>query len=178
MFYIYVLLIFLSLLVGTEMVQETQERTVTTKKFNVNGIGINSRLTDRILNVVEKFIPYSRLCDRTKDLEEARKKKKHKLNKYVVPLIVGFLLIKSILLPIALKALAVLSGKAVVLSLMSLILAAIVGLKKVAQSSSGNGYDVVNVPSTKYRRKDAYEVVDDFEEEEPYRFYKEYRKKK
>ncbi|XP_043497088.1 uncharacterized protein LOC122520848 [Polistes fuscatus] len=160
------------------MVQETQERTVTTKKFTVNGIGSNSRLTDRILNVVERFIPYSRLCDITKDLEEARKKKKHKLNKYVVPLIVGFLLIKSILLPIALKALAVLSGKAVVLSLMSLILAAIVGLKKVAQSSSGSGYDVVNVPSTKYRRKDAYEVVDDFEEEEPYRFYKEYRKKK
>ncbi|XP_035729730.1 uncharacterized protein LOC118444990 [Vespa mandarinia] len=107
-----------------------------------------------------------------------RKKKKYKLNKYVVPLIVGFLLIKSILLPIALKALAVLSGKAVVLSLMSLILAAIVGLKKVAQSSSSNSYDVVNIPSSKYRRKDAYDVVDDFEEEEPYRFYREYRKKK
>lgn len=108
----------------------------------------------------------------------ARKKKKYKLNKYVVPLIVGFLLIKSILLPIALKALAVLSGKAVVLSLMSLILAAIVGLKKVAQSSSSSSYDVVNIPSSKYRRKDAYDVVDDFEEEEPYRFYREYRRKK
>ncbi|XP_015173230.1 PREDICTED: uncharacterized protein LOC107064734 [Polistes dominula] len=145
--------------VGTEMVQETQERSVTTKKFIVNGIGSNSWLTDRILNVVESFIPCTRLCDTKMDIEEARKKKKHKLNKYVVPLIVGFLLIKSILLPIALKALAVLSGKAVVLSLMSLILAAIVGLKKVAQSSSSNGYDVVNVPSTKYRRKDAYEII-------------------
>ncbi|KAI4495789.1 hypothetical protein M0802_008412 [Mischocyttarus mexicanus] len=179
MFYIYLLFVFISLLVGTEMVQETQERAVT-KKFN-SDIDCNSWFTDKILNVVETFIPYTRLCDTTKDrhLNEARKKKKHKLNKYVVPLIVGFLLIKSILLPIALKALAVLSGKAVVLSLMSLILAAIVGLKKVAQSSSGNGgYDVVNIPSSKYRRKDAYDVVDDFEEEEPYRFYKEYRKRK
>ncbi|XP_047370911.1 uncharacterized protein LOC124957729 [Vespa velutina] len=173
--YIYVLLIFLPLFVSTEIIQETQERAIL-KTFS--GIGNNSWMADRILNVVETFIPYSRWCNTMKNLEEARKKKKYKLNKYVVPLIVGFLLIKSILLPIALKALAVLSGKAVVLSLMSLILAAIVGLKKVAQSSSSNSYDVVNIPSSKYRRKDAYDVVDDFEEEEPYRFYREYRKKK
>lgn len=98
--------------------------------------------------------------------------KKIKLNKYVVPLIVGFLLIKSILLPIALKALAVLSGKAVVLSLMSLILAAIVGLKKVAQKESH--YDVIN----KHRRQDIYDFVNEAQELEPYRFYKERRRRK
>lgn len=98
----------------------------------------------------------------------SERKKKFKLNKYVLPLIVGFLLIKSILLPIALKALAVLSGKAVVLSLMSLILAAIVGLKKVAQKD--DNYEAVN----KYRRQDTFDLVAD-PELEPYRFYAEHR---
>ncbi|KZC11134.1 hypothetical protein WN55_02495 [Dufourea novaeangliae] len=88
------------------------------------------------------------------------------------------MLIKSILLPIALKTLAILSGKAVVLSLMSLILAAIVGLKKVAQSHSGGGYEVVNVPYGKYRRQDMLEMTEDTPESEPYKYYGERRKRK
>lgn len=87
-------------------------------------------------------------------------------------MIIGVLLIKSILLPITLKALAVLSGKAVVLSLMSLILAAIIGLKKIAQKE--NSYEVIN----KHRRQDVYGFIDDVQEFEPYRFYKERRRKK
>lgn len=98
----------------------------------------------------------------------AERKKKFKLNKYVLPLIVGFVLIKSILLPIALKALAVLSGKAVVLSLMSLILAAIVGLKKVAQKEGAH----------KHRRQDIFDFTSGAQELEPYRYYKERRRKK
>lgn len=94
------------------------------------------------------------------------------MNKYVLPLLVGFLLIKAILLPIALKALAVLSGKAVVLSLMSLILAAIVGLKKVAQKESSHE------SNNKYRRQDIHDFWNDLQEIEPYRFYKERRRKK
>jgi len=85
-------------------------------------------------------------------------------------LIIGVLLIKSILLPLTLKTLAVLSGKAVVLSLMSLILAAIVGLKKAAQEAS---YEM-----NKYRRQDKYDFIDNAQEFEPYRIYKERRKKK
>jgi len=86
-------------------------------------------------------------------------------------LIIGLLLIKSILLPITLKALAILSGKAVLLSLMSLILAAIIGLKKIAQKES---HESIN----KYRRQDIYNFVDDKQEFEPYRFYKERRRRK
>lgn len=88
---------------------------------------------------------------------------------------VGFLLIKSILLPVALKSLAVLSGKAVILSLMSLILAAIVGLKKVAQGSGhgSSNYEVVNVPLSKYRRNDDYYRRDDIDEDMPYRYYRD-----
>ncbi|TGZ33765.1 Uncharacterized protein DBV15_07027 [Temnothorax longispinosus] len=97
-----------------------------------------------------------------------RKDNKYKkLNKYVLPLIIGFLLIKSILLPITLKVLAILSGKAVVLSLMSLILAAIIGLKKIAHKESS--YELVN----KHRRQDVYGFIGDVQEFEPYRFYKE-----
>lgn len=65
--YIYVLLIFLPLLVSTEMEQEMQERAIS-KTFN--GIGNNSWITDRILNVVETFIPYSRSCNTMKNFEE------------------------------------------------------------------------------------------------------------
>lgn len=85
-------------------------------------------------------------------------------------MIIGVILIKSILLPLTLKTLAVLSGKAVVLSLMSLILAAIVGLKKVAQEASNE----IN----KYRRQDKYDFIDNAQEFEPYRIYEERHKKK
>lgn len=81
------------------------------------------------------------------------------------------MLIKSILLPIALKALAVLSGKAVVLSLMSLILAAIVGLKKVTQKED-------NYDANKHRRQDIFDFMSDTQELESYRYYKERRRKK
>lgn len=94
-----------------------------------------------------------------------KKKYKKKLNKYVLPLLVGFLLIKSVLLPIILKTLAVLSGKAVVLSLMSLILAAIVGLRSIA-----TGFTHKIDHYAKYRRKDWPEPVDQ-PEEDPYHRY-------
>ncbi|EZA55596.1 uncharacterized protein LOC105279079 [Ooceraea biroi] len=116
---------------------------------------------ESFLDVVDAFLPASKL----RGTEE--RKKKLKLNKYVLPLIVGFVLIKSILLPIALKTLAILSGKAVVLSLMSLILAAIIGLKKVAQKE---GY----YDGNKHRRQDTvgqFDFVTDPQEFEPYRFY-------
>ncbi|XP_011703718.1 PREDICTED: uncharacterized protein LOC105459416 [Wasmannia auropunctata] len=124
---------------------------------------------ESFFHIVDTFFPVSKSRD---NIEGRKDKKLKKLNKYILPLIIGFLLIKSILLPITLKALAVLSGKAVVLSLMSLILAAIVGLKKVAQKD--HGYDLIN----KHSRQDVYDFVDDVQEFEPYRFYKERRKKK
>ncbi|XP_028520943.1 uncharacterized protein LOC107994587 [Apis cerana] len=130
---------------------------------------------DGILNVAGTVLPVTRSPF---DGIRARRKKKHKLNKYVIPLIVGFMLIKSILLPIALKTLAILSGKAVVLSLMSLILAAIVGLKRVAQGHSGGSYEVLTVPHNKYKRQDYLDTGDDLMDTEPYKFYRERRRRK
>ena len=107
-----------------------------------------------------------------------------------MPLLLGFLLIKSLLLPIALKGLAVLSGKAVILSLMSLILAAIVGLKRVAQGAGGimggGGGGGGGGPSgfsydgySRYRRND--QLLDDrpaLDVDDPYRYYRDQRRKK
>ncbi|KAL6432051.1 hypothetical protein ACFW04_006636 [Cataglyphis niger] len=129
-------------------------------KDNLDWIG------ESFLNAIDAFFPGSKLYG---NVEEG-KKKKTKLNKYIIPLIIGFILIKLILLPLTLKALAVLSGKAVMMSLMSLILVAIIGLKKIARE--GN-YEV-----NKYRRQDVYDYIDNIQEFEPYRIYKERRKKK
>ena len=110
-----------------------------------------------------------------------RRKKRMKLNKYLLPLLVGFLLIKSILLPIALKTLAILSGKAVVLSLMSLILASIVGLRIVALNNQLSQYrsdNDIHLPLSKYRRKDDTDLKYTFEDEDPYKYYRERRRRK
>ncbi|XP_046143090.1 uncharacterized protein LOC114879347 [Osmia bicornis bicornis] len=164
-------LLVLPLLTAAETVQPTmmQERWKLQLKDKVDPV---DWVGDGISNVVDNVLPVGRFS------VEARRRKKHKLNKYLIPLIVGFMLIKSILLPIALKTLAILSGKAVVLSLMSLILAAIVGLKKVAQSHSGGGYEVVNLPANKYKRQDFFEMTEDAIESEPYKYYRERRKRK
>lgn len=105
------------------------------------------------------------------------RKKKKKLNKYLAPLIVGFLLIKSILLPLVLKALAIMSGKAVVLSTMSLILAAILGLRGIAGGAAIKKSDTGHY---NYRRRDYFNnhnYRDKFEDDEFYQDYNNYQER-
>ncbi|KYQ59801.1 hypothetical protein ALC60_01186 [Trachymyrmex zeteki] len=161
------ILLFLPVFVATQGSQSM--KTLDREMMRNDSTDSLDWIGESFLNIVDTFSPVSKSCG---NIEGRKDKKFKKLNKYVLPLLIGFLLIKSILLPITLKALAVLSGKAVVLSLMSLILAAIVGLKKVAQKESS--YESIN----KYRRQDIYGFVDDVQEFEPYRFYKERRRKK
>ncbi|XP_076650791.1 protein Osi13 [Halictus rubicundus] len=169
------LLLFLPLLTATETTQPTVMQDAPNLQLEEPENPVDW-ISDGIVNHVDTALPVSRSSVEGKP---RRRKKKLKLNRYLIPLVLGFMLIKSILLPIALKTLAILSGKAVVLSLMSLILAAIVGLKKVAQSHSGGGYEVVNVPYGKYRRQDILEMADSASmESEPYKFYRERRKRK
>ncbi|XP_046590319.1 uncharacterized protein LOC124293462 [Neodiprion lecontei] len=145
----------------------SQETPIEGTAIEENGSpGISGWVEDRAMNFFELFLPENNFVE--------GRKKKAKLSKYVLPLVVGFLLIKSILLPIALKTLAVLSGKAVILSLMSLILASIVGLKKVAQGSGSANYEVVNVPLSKYRRNEDYRRADpDDDDDLPYKYYRD-----
>ncbi|XP_067211746.1 uncharacterized protein [Linepithema humile] len=165
MLLLYVLL-FLPVLVAAQESQPTNTTDREMLRNNSSGDGLDW-IGESFLNAVDTFLPVSKSYNSIEVAEG--KAKKLKLNKYVVPLIVGIILIKSILLPITLKTLAILSGKAVVLSLMSLILAAIVGLKKVARENS----DV-----HKLRRQDTYNYETEAQEFEPYRFYKEQRRKK
>ncbi|XP_032663208.1 uncharacterized protein LOC116840508 [Odontomachus brunneus] len=163
----YVLLVLPVIVAAQLSSQATGTLVRETRRDNSSGDDVLDLIGESFLDVVDTLLPASKLDD----IAEERKQKKLKLNKYVLPLIVGFALIKSILLPVALKALAVLSGKAVVLSLMSLILASIVGLKSVARKE--DNHDV-----NKYRRQDIFDFTSDAQELEPYRYYKERRRKK
>ncbi|XP_044271502.1 uncharacterized protein LOC123015690 [Tribolium madens] len=81
-------------------------------------------------NIFDSFIA-------TNEMERARKKKKGGGNsKYTVPLLFGALMIKSIIFPLAFKAMAVMSSIAILLSTMSLIMSSIVGYIKMGFKSA------------------------------------------
>lgn len=74
--------------------------------------------------------------DLQRSFEEARgKKKKNSSGMLLLPLILG-----GTLVPLALGALALLAGKALIVSKLALILAAIIGIKKLL-SGGGGGHD-------------------------------------
>lgn len=80
--------------------------------------------------IINKFI-WSPTLEYILDLLESGRKKK-KTNKYLIPILFGALMIKSIIFPLAFKAMAVMSSVAVLLSTMSLIVSSIVGYVKLA----------------------------------------------
>jgi len=73
-----------------------------------------------------------------------------KKDKYAGPLLMGAMMVAGTLLPIKLGALAMMSGKALMTSMLALMLSAILALKTLASGSgshSGTTYEVINVPS-------------------------------
>ncbi|OXU30500.1 hypothetical protein TSAR_011537 [Trichomalopsis sarcophagae] len=176
----------LVLLVLLVPISTSGEKKVTDVKTSNEVSKVDEYLTrsfdwigERFLGILDSFVPSER-SGRANSVE-GRRRKKLKLNKYVFPLIVGFLLIKSVILPLTLKALAILSGKAVVLSLMSLILAAIIGLRSISNGGivpAQSKIDLVNVPLTKYRRKDVLDHAVDQFDDDPYRYYGERRRRR
>lgn len=72
--------------------------------------------------------------------EEARRKKNKGGGLLLIPLILG-----GTLVPLALGALALLAGKALIVSKLALVLAGIIGLKKLLSGSGGHesGHEVV-----------------------------------
>lgn len=73
-----------------------------------------------------------------------------KKDKYAGPLLMGAMMVAGTLLPIKLGALAMMSGKALMTSMLALMLSAILALKKLASgggSHSGTTYEVINVPT-------------------------------
>lgn len=68
-------------------------------------------------------------------IEETRKKKKGK--KFMINLVLALFIIKSVLMPIAIKVMAVMSSVSVVLSTMSLIISSLIGYSKLAWRHAG-----------------------------------------
>ncbi|KYN39948.1 hypothetical protein ALC56_05716 [Trachymyrmex septentrionalis] len=72
--------------------------------------------------------------------EEGRKKKGKMGGLLAIPLLIG-----GTLVPLALGALALLAGKALIVSKLALVLASIIGLKKLVSGSHDHGHEVVQV---------------------------------
>ncbi|KAG7190706.1 hypothetical protein KM043_006783 [Ampulex compressa] len=72
--------------------------------------------------------------------EEGRKKKKNMGGLLAIPLLLG-----GTLVPLALGALALLAGKALIVSKLALVLASIIGLKKLVSGGGDHGHEVVQV---------------------------------
>jgi hypothetical protein len=63
-----------------------------------------------------------------------------KKDKYAGPLLMGAMMVAGTLLPIKLGALAMMSGKALMTSMLALMLSAILALKKLASGGGGGGH--------------------------------------
>ncbi|XP_076759318.1 uncharacterized protein LOC143428387 [Xylocopa sonorina] len=72
--------------------------------------------------------------------EEGRKKKNKMGGLLAIPLLIG-----GTLVPLALGALALLAGKALIVSKLALVLASIIGLKKLVSGGGDHGHEVVQV---------------------------------
>ncbi|XP_011880701.1 PREDICTED: uncharacterized protein LOC105569120 [Vollenhovia emeryi] len=72
--------------------------------------------------------------------EEGRKKKNKLSGLLAIPLLIG-----GTLVPLALGALALLAGKALIVSKLALVLASIIGLKKLVSGGHDHGHEVVQV---------------------------------
>ncbi|TGZ33740.1 uncharacterized protein LOC112460266 [Temnothorax curvispinosus] len=72
--------------------------------------------------------------------EEGRKKKNKMGGLLAIPLLIG-----GTLVPLALGALALLAGKALIVSKLALVLASIIGLKKLVSGGHDHGHEVVQV---------------------------------
>ncbi|KAK2579925.1 hypothetical protein KPH14_007605 [Odynerus spinipes] len=72
--------------------------------------------------------------------EEGRRKKNKMGGLLAIPLLIG-----GTLVPLALGALALLAGKALIVSKLALVLASIIGLKKLVSGGHDHGHEVVQV---------------------------------
>ncbi|XP_023020856.2 uncharacterized protein [Leptinotarsa decemlineata] len=96
--------------------------------------------------------------------EEARKKHK---DDYTLSILMGALMVKSIIFPLAVKAMAVMSSVAVLLSTMSLIVSSIVGYTKLAWSSTHPILKVFHVDNVAWAKNDRPIKFDEVYENNP-----------
>ncbi|KAL0277515.1 UNVERIFIED_CONTAM: hypothetical protein PYX00_004767 [Menopon gallinae] len=110
---------------------------------------IESLLVDRIARFFQSHtlqfkVPDSSIAEVRKSLDEARGKKK-KL-KMLLPLLLLLKLKAAAIIPLALGGLALLAFKALIVSKIALVLAAVVALQKLFNKNNHSSYEVVAHP--------------------------------
>ncbi|XP_050533841.1 uncharacterized protein LOC126901446 [Daktulosphaira vitifoliae] len=123
-------------------------------QLNERSIGQNnSSIVDAMISFIKtRSINLKAPVDTLESLKSAIIEARGKKDKYTGPLLMGAMMVAGTLLPIKLGALAMMSGKALMTSMLALTLAAILALKKLASGGGGGGhqgasYEVINVPS-------------------------------
>ncbi|XP_029160718.1 uncharacterized protein LOC114932598 [Nylanderia fulva] len=105
---------------------------------------LNGMIFDRIIKFFQSHtlkLKLPNVEELQRSFSEEGRKKKNKLGGLLaIPLLIG-----GTLVPLALGALALLAGKALIVSKLALVLAAIIGLKKLVSGGHDHGHEVVQV---------------------------------
>ncbi|KAM0736214.1 hypothetical protein ACS0PU_010175 [Formica fusca] len=104
---------------------------------------LNSMIFDKIVKFFQSHtlkLKLPSVDEFQRSLTEEGRKKKNKMGLLAIPLLIG-----GTLVPLALGALALLAGKALIVSKLALVLAAIIGLKKLVSGGHDHGHEVVQV---------------------------------
>lgn len=128
------------------MFEKRVERFLATHtlKFDVKGADI----VDSISNAgraLTDATDYLGITEKDGSVEESRGKKK-KAAKILLPLLIALKLKAAALIPLALGAIALIAGKALVIGKIALVLAAIIGLKKLLSHQKSVTYEIVSHP--------------------------------
>lgn len=115
-----------------------------TLKFDVKGTDVLSAVSNagRALGDAADSLG---LTESEGAVEESRGKKK-KAAKILLPLLLAFKLKAAALIPLALGAIALIAGKALIIGKIALVLAAIIGLKKLLHHQKSVTYEIVSHP--------------------------------
>lgn len=106
---------------------------------------LNSIIMDKIVSFFQSYtlklkLPNVEELQRSLTEEGRGKKRKNMGGLLAIPLLIG-----GTLVPLALGALALLAGKALIVSKLALVLASIIGLKKLVSGGDHGGHEVVQV---------------------------------
>ncbi|XP_050436281.1 uncharacterized protein LOC126843028 [Adelges cooleyi] len=117
---------------------------------DINAVSGPSFVDSAMAFVKSRAISLKAPADVLESLKTTVMQARGKKDKYAGPLLMGAMMVAGTLLPIKLGALAMMSGKALMTSVIALMLAAILALKKLASGGGGHSattYEVINVPS-------------------------------
>ncbi|RZB41620.1 osiris-like protein [Asbolus verrucosus] len=129
-----------------EIKTEEEIEATLPRALNERDTALNTIITDKITNFFDTHtlqvkLPSASEIQRSFSEEGRKKGGKKGSGLLILPLILG-----GTLIPLALGALALLAGKALIVSKLALVLAAIIGIKKLLSGSSGghdSGHEVV-----------------------------------